>query len=270
VNKVSATVSSLDGKSDNPIVIEDMIVEIGNILNAMVVDGDEKMARVKAAISLDEQGYEFTVAEIDAGVYAFDITQFRILWHSITAIPHSSKSVGTLTSAHTMPFHLTPASVSDYDTPLIHPTISSTGNAVRQPSPKSVDLSTLAKAVPASTSSAQKKGASKVVKAMPGYLDMSRFVVKTPFKEWTDKDVETSWKQQLVWEAQRVAIEEIKRDSEERALIEKQAGQNKRQKKCWEKTVQKEIVEGVRDDSGKIKKKQKVGQIGVPFSCYCC
>jgi hypothetical protein len=54
---------------------------------------------------------------------------------------------------------------------------------------------------------------------VPGYLDMSKFIVKTPFSEWVNKDVETSRKRQLMLEDQRVANEEAKRDLEERAVI---------------------------------------------------
>lgn len=64
-----------------------------------------------------------------------------------------------------------------------------------------------------------------------------------------------------------MAVEETKRDLAKRALIAKHAGQNERQKKHREKAVQKEILEGLRDESGKMKKKQKVSDIDLPFAC---
>jgi hypothetical protein len=67
-----------------------------------------------------------------------------------------------------------------------------------------------------------------------------------------------------------VVIEEIKQDLEERALVKKQARQNKRQKRHRAKTVQKEIVEGIRDDDGRMKKKQKVSEISIQFSWHYC
>jgi len=89
---------------------------------------------------------------------------------------------------------------------------------------------------------------------------MSKFVVKTPFEEWANKDMEASRKRQLTQEDRRIAIEEIKLDMEERVLVRNRAMQNKRQKKRRAKLVQKEIAEGFRDDNGKVKKKQKVGK----------
>jgi hypothetical protein len=71
--------------------------------------------------------------------------------------------------------------VSGHDKLVIHPTVSSTSNAAHQ---------TLFSSVLASTSSAQEKGTVKVVKSAPGYLDMLKFVVKTPFNEWLNKDIE--------------------------------------------------------------------------------
>jgi hypothetical protein len=93
-----------------------------------------------------------------------------------------------------------------------------------------------------------------------------------PFQEWVNKNVdivETSQKRQLVLEDRRIAIEETKRKLEEGALVKKRAGQNERQKKHRAKMVEEEIVEGIRDDNGKIKKKQKVSEISVQFSCHC-
>lgn len=100
---------------------------------------------------------------------------------------------------------------------------------------------------------------------VPGYLDMSKFVVKTPFKEWVKKDVETSRKRQLVLEDRQVAIEETKRDLKEGALVKKRAWQNKRQKKCRARTVQREIAKGIRDNDGKMKKKRKVSDQSTIF-----
>lgn len=60
-----------------------------------------------------------------------------------------------------------------------------------------------------------------------------------------------------------MAIEETKQDLKERAMVKKQAGQNERQKKHRAKMVQKEIVTGIWDNDGNMKKKQKVGEISV-------
>ena len=38
------------------------------------------------------------------------------------------------------------------------------------------------------------------MKAASGHLDMSKFVVKTPFEEWANKDMEALQKQQLTQE----------------------------------------------------------------------
>lgn len=64
-----------------------------------------------------------------------------------------------------------------------------------------------------------------------------------------------------------MAIEETKQDLKERALIKKRAGQNERQKKHWAKMVEKEIVKGIRDDDGEVRKKQKVSEAGKQLSC---
>ena len=65
-----------------------------------------------------------------------------------------------------------------------------------------------------------------------------------------------------------MAIEETKWDLEERAVVKKQAGQNKRQKKHKAKMVQKEIMTGIRDDDENVKKEQKVSEISVRSSCH--
>jgi hypothetical protein len=66
-----------------------------------------------------------------------------------------------------------------------------------------------------------------------------------------------------VLEDQHVAIQETKSDLDKRALITKQAVQNERQKKHQAKMVQKEIVKWIRDNNGKVKKKQKVSETSV-------
>lgn len=48
-------------------------------VDAMVVNNNKKMVGVESGMSLDEQDYRFMVAEIEAGVYAFDIAQFTVL-----------------------------------------------------------------------------------------------------------------------------------------------------------------------------------------------
>jgi len=153
-----------------------------------------------------------------------------------------------------IPSYLTLPPVSGHNKLVIHPTVSSTSNAAHQISSSSVLASTL---------SAQEKGTAKVVKSAPGYLDMSKFIVKTPFNEWSNKDIEASQKWWLVLEDQHVAIQETKWDSDKRALVTKRVVQNERQKKRQAKMVQKEIAKGIRDDDGKVKKKQKVSETSI-------
>jgi hypothetical protein len=222
VDNVSDVVSSLDGKSNDAIVFEDMgVLEIGDS-DAMVVDDDNAIQDNLSLVSRTPE-----------------------------AIPHASESDGLPTSTDITPSYLALPPASDHDKPLIHPTVTSS------------------KTVLASTLSAQKKGVSKVIMAAPGYLDMSKFVVKIPLQEWVNKDVETSRKRRLVLEDRRVAIEETKRDLEERALVKKRAGQNERQKKHRAKMVEKEIAKGIRDDDGKIRKKRNISEISVQLSCHC-
>jgi hypothetical protein len=167
-------------------------------------------------------------------------------------------------STHTTPSHLTFPPACDHNDPHIRPAVSFTRDTAHQPPSNFVDSSISSFNLPA-----RKKGMSKIIKAAPGHLDMSKFVVKTPFTEWANKDMETSRKRRLVLEDRRAAIEETKRDLEERAVIKKRAGQNERQQKHRAKMVQKEIARGIRDDDGNMKKKQKVGEICVPSSCHC-
>ncbi len=79
MNDCSDAVSSLNGEGEDAIVAKAMGVEIRDVLDAMVVDDNKKMAGVEAGMSLDEQDYQSMVAEIEAGMHTFDIAQFTVV-----------------------------------------------------------------------------------------------------------------------------------------------------------------------------------------------
>ena len=109
--------------------------------------------------------------KINAGMYAFNHPK---------AIPHASESVVSPVLTPTTPSHLTFPPACDHNDPHICPSVSFTRDTTHQPPFSSFTLP------------ARKEGISKIIKAAPGYLDMSNFIVKIPFKEWVNKDMETS------------------------------------------------------------------------------